>query len=212
MIFSALWNIILGIAGGIISSVIVSRVFLLQSKFQNCLDSLEFGLGKINYLHGMMHVLKIILQQKFDEQEKMHSEMAEKGYKTEEEYYVAHKGVRWIDADELQKDIVKKANAEAAKIYDELRNVNVKDEAANKIVMAYLDYVIKIQSMENVTFSLIEEITRLQDKAATQFTKYKKKNSRRFLKRLFTDKLMLALYIVIFAIVLAAVVAKIAGL
>ena len=212
MISGALWNIILGIAGGIISSVIVTRVFLLQSEIQNYLDSLEFGLNKINYLHGMMHVLKIILQQKFDEQEKKHSEMEKKGYKTEAEYYAAHKGIRWIDADELQKEIISKANAEADKIYDELRNMNVKGKEANKVMQAYVDYVTKIQSMKEVPFTLIDETTRLHDKAAAQFAEYKKKSSKRLMKRLFTDKVMIVLYIVVFVIVLASVATKIAGL
>lgn len=212
MISGALWNIILGIAGGIISSVIVSRVFLLQSEIQNYLDSLEFGLNKINYLHGMMHVLKIILQQKYDEQEKKHSEMEKKGYKTEAEYYAAHKGARWIDADELQKEIIQKANAEADKIYDELRNMNVKGKEANKVMQIYVDYVTKIQSMQEVPFSLIDETTRLHDKAIAQFTEYKKKSSKRLLKRLFTDKVMIVLYSMVLTIIVTAVAAKVAGL
>lgn len=212
MISGALWNIILGIAGGIISSVIVSRVFLLQGEIQNYLDSLEFGLNKINYLQGIMHVLKIILQQKCDEREKKYSEMEKKGYKSEAEYYAAHRGVDWIDANELQKEIIQKANAEADKIYDELRNMNVKGKEANKVMQTYVEYVTKIQCMKEVPFSLIDETTRLHDKAIAQFAEYKKKSSKRLLKRLFTDRVMSFLYIMVFAIVVAAVAAKIAGL
>ena len=82
MIFSALWNIILGIAGGIISSVIVSRVFLLQSKFQNCLDSLEFGLGKINY------ALVIYIEHLYTYLSQLMSEIV---------YYIANKGAKSVD-------------------------------------------------------------------------------------------------------------------
>ena len=212
MISSALWNIILGIAGGIISSVIVSRVFLLQSELQNYLDSLEAGQNKLNYLNGMVHFLKFVLQQKYDEQEKKHSEMEKKGYKTEAEYYAAHRGKEWIDAEELQKRIIKKANDEAEKIFDELRNMNIKGKEANKVMEAYAAYVSKIQSMKEVHFSLIDETTKLHDKATAQYEEYKKKSRKRLLKRLFTDRVMIGLYILVLAIIIAAIAAKVAGL
>ena len=212
MISGALWNIILGIAGGIISSVIVSRVFLLQSEMQNYLDALESGCNKLNYLDGMVHFLRFVLQEKYDAQEKKHSEMEKKGYKCEAEYYAAHQGTEWIDADELQKRIVQKANDEAEKIFDELRNMNVKGREANKVMETYVAYVSKIQSMKEVHFSLIDETTKLHDKATVQYEEYKKKSRKRLLKRLFTDRVMIVLHIMVFVIIVAAVAAKIAGL
>ena len=61
-ISNLLWNILLGVIGGIISSVIVSRVFLLHSELQNYFDSLESGLRKIHYLHGIIRSLKMVMQ------------------------------------------------------------------------------------------------------------------------------------------------------
>lgn len=48
MIFDILWNIILGVTGGIISSVIVSRVFLIQGDNQKQLELLETNINKIS--------------------------------------------------------------------------------------------------------------------------------------------------------------------
>ena len=39
MAFNVLWTILLGVLGGIISSLIVSRVFLIQSQYQ---DQIQF--------------------------------------------------------------------------------------------------------------------------------------------------------------------------
>ena len=54
MIFDILWNVILGIVGGIISSVIVSRVFFLHGDNQKQLDHLSTNVCKINYLLGKL--------------------------------------------------------------------------------------------------------------------------------------------------------------
>lgn len=212
MIFNVLWNIVLGIIGGIISSVIVSRVFLLQSEIQKVMESLESGLYKLNYLHGMVYTLRIVLQHKYDEREKKHAEMERRGYKTEEEYYVAHRDIDWIDANDLQKEIIKKANNEAERAFDELRNINTNDHEANEIIDTYINYVNKIQFMKEVSFSFVDEVGHLHDEAIKQFEKYKKNNGRRIFKRILTDRVMICLYILIFLIIAATITTKILGI
>ena len=62
MIFDILWNIILGVTGGIISSVIVSRVFLIQGDNQKQLELLETNINKISYIHGELSVIKKVAE------------------------------------------------------------------------------------------------------------------------------------------------------
>lgn len=211
MVSSALWNVVLGIVGGIISSIIVSRVFLLQSEVQSYLDALETGLRKVNYLQGMVHILRLVLQHKYDAHEKKCSEMQKHGYKCEKEYYAAHRNVDWIDADELQKELIQKANDEAGKIFDELRNISIKGDDANEVMRTCVDYVTKIQSMQEVPFSLIDETTKLHDKAVAQFEEYRKESKNRLIKKLFSDRVMIALYILVAIIVIAAIFTKSIG-
>ena len=46
-VFQLFWNLILGISGGIISGIIVSRIFLSQGDFQNQMNSFDLLLLKI---------------------------------------------------------------------------------------------------------------------------------------------------------------------
>ena len=58
----------------------------------------------------------------------------------------------------------------------------------------------------------IDETTKLHDKATAQFEEYKKKSRKRLLKRLFTDHVMIGLYILVIAIISAAVAATVVGM
>ena len=53
-VFQLFWNLILGISGGIISGIIVSRIFLIQGDFQNQINSFDLLLRKLGYTSGML--------------------------------------------------------------------------------------------------------------------------------------------------------------
>ena len=53
-VFQLFWNLILGISGGIISGIIVSRIFLIQEDFQNQINSFDLLLRKLGYTSGMI--------------------------------------------------------------------------------------------------------------------------------------------------------------
>lgn len=210
-ISNLLWNILLGVIGGIISSVIVSRVFLLHSELQNYFDSLESGLRKIHYLHGIIRSLKMVMQLDYDTDIDKQEQMKIHGYKSEDEYYASKKGVRWVDAVELKKTLVKLANDEATKVFDELRNLNIKGKEANKVLEIYVTYVNIIKSMQEAPFSLVDETTRLYNQAIDQFDQYKSKSGNRLVKRILTDKVMIFLFVVVLLIVVGVIVSKFFG-
>lgn len=210
-ISNLLWNILLGVIGGIISSVIVSRVFLLHSELQNYFDSLESGLRKIHYLHGIIRSLKMVMQLDYDTDIDKQEQMKIHGYKSEDEYYASKKGARWVDAVELKKTLVKLANDEATKVFDELRNLNIKGKEANKVLEIYVTYVNKIKSMQEAPFSLVDETTRLYNQAIDQFDQYKSKSGNRLVKRILTDKVMIFLFVVVLLIVVGVIVSKFFG-
>ena len=61
-----LLNLLIGIIGGIFSSIIVSRIFLIRQEFQNQLDVLRknsYCLGSIN---AFFDVIEIILKNEME--------------------------------------------------------------------------------------------------------------------------------------------------
>lgn len=212
MLSNVLWNIFLGVIGGTISSVIVSRVFLLQNELQSHFDALESGLRKIHYLHGIIHTLKTVMQLDYDTDIDKHEQMKIHGYKSEDEYYASKKNARWIDAVELKKHLIKLANDEAQKIFDELRNLNIKGKESTTLLDTYVTYVNKIKSMQEAPFSLIDETSRLYNKAIDQFDQYKEGASKRLIKRVITDRTMIVLLVIVLFVAIGFVVAKFFGI
>lgn len=90
-IFEILFNFLVGILGGIISSIIVSRVFFIQGEFQQQLRFVEQIVRKLGMLSGYFLAVKAVFEVDYDGELEMKQEMQQKGYKTEEEYYAAHK-------------------------------------------------------------------------------------------------------------------------
>ena len=89
MIFNTLWTILLGVIGGIISSLIVSRVFLIQSEYQDQVRFVDRIIRKVGYISGFLHSAEAILKVSYDHNIQMEKEIKElKGQlaSAEEEY------------------------------------------------------------------------------------------------------------------------------
>ena len=80
MIFNTLWTILLGVIGGIISSLIVSRVFLIQSEYQDQVRFVDRIIRKVGYISGFLHSAEAILKVSYDHNIQMEKEIKEKGY------------------------------------------------------------------------------------------------------------------------------------
>lgn len=50
MVFNIFWTILLGVIGGIVSSLIVSRVFLIQGEYQQQLTFVAHIFRRLNYI------------------------------------------------------------------------------------------------------------------------------------------------------------------
>lgn len=166
---------------------------------------------KLVYLHGIIRSLKMVMQLDYDTDIDKQEQMKIHGYKSEDEYYASKKGARWVDAVELKKTLVKLANDEATKVFDELRNLNIKGKEANKVLEIYVTYVNKIKSMQEAPFSLVDETTRLYNQAIDQFDRYKSKSGNRLVKRILTDKVMIFLFVVVLLIVVGVIVSNFFG-
>ena len=79
-VFQLFWNLILGISGGIISGIIVSRIFLIQGDFQNQINSFDLLLRKLGYTSGMLFGIRTVQEFSYDSDIKMHNENEKRRY------------------------------------------------------------------------------------------------------------------------------------
>lgn len=57
MVFNVMWTILLGVLGGIISSLIVSRVFFIQDEYQEQIKFVGRIIRKLGYIMGFLSAL-----------------------------------------------------------------------------------------------------------------------------------------------------------
>ena len=131
-VFQLFWNLILGISGGIISGIIVSRIFLIQGDFQNQINSFDLLLRKLGYTSGMLFGIRTVQEFSYDSDIKMHNEMKKEGISTEEEYYKAHIDVNWISKDRLVSDLLKECKKMNTSLKDELMDLHINESGLQK--------------------------------------------------------------------------------
>ena len=131
-VFQLFWNLILGISGGIISGIIVSRIFLIQGDFQNQINSFDLLLRKLGYTSGMLFGIRTVQEFSYDSDIKMHNEMKKEGISTEEEYYKAHIDVNWISKDRLVSDLLKECQKMNTSLKDELMDLHINESGLQK--------------------------------------------------------------------------------
>lgn len=159
--FDVLWTILLGVIGGVISSVIVSRVFLIQSEYQQQIKIVESTIRKLGIIAGYLTAFKAIFEVSYDEDLRIEREMKEKGYKCEMEYYAANKDKDWISKNDLletfKKEILK--TVEATK--EEILNSNVSDTNLGELLRDINNYLNDISSEKEFNFSILGKLKKL---------------------------------------------------
>ena len=86
------------------------------------------------------------------------------------------------------------------------------DKESTSLLDTYVTYVNKIKSMQEAPFSLIDETSRLYNKAIDQFDQYKEGASKRLIKRVVTDRTMIILFVIVLLIAIGFGIAKFFGL
>lgn len=157
-VFQLFWNLILGISGGIISGIIVSRIFLIQGDFQNQINSFELLLRKLGYTSGMLFGIRTVQEFSYDSDIKMHNEMKKEGISTEEEYYKAHIDVNWISKDRLVSDLLKECKKMNTSLKNELMDLHINESGLQKILDKLNKYVSSLSSTKEMSFSKLNEL------------------------------------------------------
>ncbi|QAT49072.1 hypothetical protein EQM14_04390 [Caproiciproducens sp. NJN-50] len=206
-LFNLFWNLSLGIVGGIVSSVVVSRVFLIQSNYKSQVTQFEKLLRKLGYIDGMFFGIKTVLEFSYDADTKMEQEMKRCGYKTEDEYYAAHKECRWISKEDLLKNLLSEIQKMANTTDKELMNNQITEDGLRKITNHLSDYVRDVAKLKECSFTSIHELEAKSESIQKEFENYKKDSTKLLLKMILKDKLMIILYIFMALIFLSAILA-----
>ncbi len=207
MIFNFLWTILLGVIGGIISSFIVSRVFLIQDKYQQQLTFVSHIFQKISYISAFLQSSKTIFEVSYDQNIEMKREMREKGYKTEAEYYCAHKDVDWIKKSDVLDLFKEKINKTAESIQSEIASSHILDSKLSELLHEIWEYTREVSSEKNLSFRRIEDFARKEKSLYESYNKCMKASGKTLFKLIVKDKLMIILFTLVALLLVATIIA-----
>ena len=197
----SVWEILLslsiGILGGIVSGVIVSRVFSIITMIYDQLRDFDKSINKLLSIHGMLTGIKQVTEFTYDSELKKEREMHEKGYKSESEYYSDHKEARWIDADVLIMNLLN----ECKKFCDELnKNMSEILVGENDIQLFYRkihQILSDILDIKEASFDNLRQIESEMGRINAEYDDYKKRLRKVYFRKIITDKLFIVISIVV---------------
>lgn len=201
MIHNTLWTIVLGIIGGIISSLIVSRVLLIQNKFQGELSFVNRIVEKLGYLSAFLDVNKSIFEVFYDEEVKMEKEKKEKGYKTDMEYYAAHSDEDWISKNDVLKMLREEIKQAAETIKNEVSNNSITDIKLSAYLMNVLKYIHNVMSEKELTFYSIRNLKKQEEALREEYDNCIHMSGKSLIKLIIKDKLIITLIVIIIAMI-----------
>ena len=207
MISSVLWDISLGIISGVISSVIVSKVFLIYGDNQKQLEILETNINKIDFIHGELSAMKKVTEVFHDQEIDMRSRANPYEGASDEEILSSQEMT-----DDLQKKILAMLKKDIDKINVELNHIFCINQEAWVVINSYSDYIRVIKKMKACTFAAYNEIDELWNRADRQFEKYARSNKKRLIKQILTDRFLIILCIIILLIIVTAAITQIFGM
>lgn len=206
-IFQLLGNLILGISGGIISGIIVSRIFLIQGDFQNQINSFDLLLRKLEYTSGMLLGIRTVQEFSYDSDIKIHNEMKKEGISTEEEYYKSHMDINWISKDRLVNDLLTECKKMNASLENEIMNLHISEFGLQKILDELNKYVSTLSSTKEMSFSKLNKLEKQCKEILDEYDLYKNTSRKKLLTLILKDKVMIVLYILMLLIIMVTVTA-----
>lgn len=211
MAHNILWTILLGVVGGIISSLIVSRVFLIQSRYQEMMAFVDRIIHKIGYIAGFLDAGKVLLECSYDEDLRIEREMKEKGYRCEMEYYAANRDKNWISMDDVCNAIKKELSKASESIKTEILNNTINDDRLHSLLMDMMAYSHKASSITDLSFSSIRELESEGQAIKERYDNYKHMSGWMLFKLVIKDKVMIILFALVIALIAGTVLTGLLG-
>lgn len=210
--FDILWTVLLGVVGGIISSVIVSRVFMIQGEYQQQVKFVESIIKKLGMIAGYLSACRAVFEVSYDEGIRIESEMEKKGYKCEMEYYAANRDKDWISVNEILNTFKSHLLKIVETAKDEILNSNVTDKKLNGLLRDISEYLNSISSVKDLNFSTISDFKKSEQKILDKFENCKRVSGKQLAMLVLKDKVMILLYVIVGLLVISTGFAFVFGL
>ena len=211
MVFTVFWTVLLGVVGGVFSSAIVSRVFLIQSEYQEQLNFVDRIARKISFITAFLQATKAVFEVSYDEDIRMEREMKEKGYQTDMEYYAAHNDKKWISKSDVlasfRKEITKTANS----INYEISENPVEDEQLNALLRDMMTHAHEVSSTKELSFSNIESFMKNEQALMGRYDNYIHMSGKVILKLILKDRVMVMLFWIFVILVSGTIITGLLG-
>lgn len=195
--FNFLWTILLGIIGGVISSVIVSRVFMIQGEYQQQVKFVEGITRKLGLIAGYLSACRAVFEVSYDQDIRIENEIREKGYKCEMDYYAANRDKDWISTSEILKTFKSYLLKTAETANEEILNANITDKELNRLLGDIREYLHNIESVKELNFSTINQFRKKEQKLLDEFENCKRVSGKQLVTLVLKDKVMIVLYILV---------------
>lgn len=212
MVFNVMWTILLGVLGGIISSLIVSRVFFIQDEYQEQIKFVGRIIRKLGFIMGFLSASKSVFKVDYDQEIQMEREKKEKGYTTDEEYYAAHADKNWISKDGVLKSFKKEIVETQKLISTDITGTPIKDKNLNSLLQDILLYSHNVSAEKEYTFSKIDEFMSRGQELMNRYDDYVHVFGRTLLKSVLKDKTMVVLYIIVALLIIGTIVSGVLGI
>ena len=210
--FDILWTVLLGVVGGIISSVIVSRVFMIQGEYQQQVKFVESIIKKLGMIAGYLSASRAVFEVSYDEGIRIESEMEKKGYKCEIEYYAANRDKDWISVNEILNTFKSHLLKIVETAKEEILNSNVTDKKLNGLLRDISEYLNRISSVKDLNFSTISDFKKSEQKILDKFENCKHVSGKQLAMLVLKDKVMILLYVIVVLLVISTGFAFVFGL
>ena len=197
MIFNTLWTMITGIIGGVVSSLIVSRVFLILSEYQNQIKFVERIIRKVEYISGLVRSAEAILKVSYDHNIQMEKEMKEKGFQSERDYYIAHSNVDWISKKDVLEVFRKEISKKIESIYEDMSNNPVVDAQLALLIRNIKSYVQEISCIKEFTFSKIGQVKKTERDLFKQYDNCIHMSGKRLICLVIKDNVMIIMFVIV---------------
>lgn len=199
MIEQFLENVLLGITGGIISSLVVSRIFMIDSEYKEEIKIIERFFLKTSYFSGCVDFSARLLEEICDRGKNSSREDCQ-----EIEAWERLGG--FLDNEGL---MLLKSKAEI--LETEMFGVYVHDKQLSIIRNDLESLSSKILKMEQCTFSDLRECQEMIRNLRKKYGICIKNKRKTLIKKIIFDKVMLVLFVIIILLVIAMIVSVILG-
>ena len=191
----------LGIVGGIISSVIVSRVFVIQSNHQQQADLVSIFFRRVNYIRGVLDIIRKAQELSYDAQVKKEKEMNEMGYVSEAEYYDAHKEIDWVDEKPFINKLLEESKEKAKEILEDMMVAKVSEASLLSIVNSLNGLLNDIYCTKEMSFKTLSMIDKKCVSLFAEYDQYKKQTNVELATAIRKDKVLQLLAVLLLVLV-----------